>query len=65
MPALSADDDAFEDLDALLVALADLGVHPHRVAHAEGGQLRPRLRLHVPLLDQLNRLRAHLACSFG
>src|SRR5207248_453547 len=64
MAPLPADDDAFEDLDALLVALADLGVDPHRVAHAQGGQLRPRLRLHVPLLDQLYRLHAHLARSF-
>src|SRR5262245_40331028 len=31
-PAMQADDDALEDLDALLVALPDLHVHAHRVA---------------------------------
>src|SRR3954469_5208446 len=61
---LLADDHALEDLDALLVALADLRVYPDRVADTEGGELRPRLRLDVTLLHQLDRLRAHLARSF-
>src|SRR5207237_3539355 len=59
MRALAADDHALEDLDALLVALADLGVHPYRVADAEDRHLGPGLGLHVPLLHQLDRLRAH------
>src|SRR4051794_10169475 len=61
---LLADDHALEDLDALLVALADLRVYPDRIANTEGGELRPRLRLDVTPLPQLYRLRAHLARSF-
>ena len=60
--AVQADDDAFEDLDALLVALAHLHVHADGVARLHRrplGQLR--------LLDQLNR--AHdsprLTCQIG
>jgi hypothetical protein len=57
---LLPDHDALEDLDALLVAFADLRVHPHGIADAEFGDLSPDLRLDVPLLHQLDRLRAHL-----
>src|SRR6267378_3958590 len=49
-----------ERKDALLVAFADLRVHPHGVADAEFGDLSPDFRLDVPLLHQLDRLRAHL-----
>ena len=35
------EDDALEDLDALLVALDDPVVDAHRVADAEVGQVRP------------------------
>src|SRR5262249_40888665 len=48
--AMDADDDAFEDLDALFVALPDLHVHLDGVARLHRRPLR-QLRL----LDQLNR----------
>ena len=48
--AVEADDDALEDLDALLVALAHLDVHAHRVAG-----LHVRSSRQLRLLDQLNR----------
>src|SRR5687767_12903459 len=55
--AVQADHDAFEDLDALLVALAHLYVHAHGVSRLHVrpfGQLR--------LLDRLNRV--HDSVSF-
>src|SRR2546430_4550413 len=58
--ALAPDHHALEDLDALLVALADPRVHPHGVADTELGDLPPHFRPHVPLLHQLDRLRTHL-----
>src|SRR5438270_3171187 len=64
LAALLADDHALEDLDAFLVAFADLRVHPHGVADAELRDLRPRFRLHVPLLHQLDRLRTHFRNLF-
>src|SRR4051812_35382405 len=47
---MHADDDAFEDLDALLIALAHLDVHADGIS---GFHLRPFR--HLRLLDQLNR----------
>src|SRR6267143_1827927 len=41
-------------------AVAHLRVHPHGVADAEFGDLSPDFQLDVPLLHQLDRLRAHL-----
>ena len=43
-PALAGDDDTREDLDALLVAFAHLGVHADAVADLEGGDVRLQLR---------------------
>src|SRR5207237_6970133 len=62
--ALPADHHALEDLDAFLVALADLRVHPHGVANPEAGDLSPRFRFDVPLLHQLDCLRTHLNTRF-
>src|SRR5205823_1780907 len=59
-----ADHHALEDLDAFLVAFADLRVHLDRVADAKLGDLTPGFRLHVALLHQLDRLRTHLRTLF-
>jgi hypothetical protein len=52
---VALDHDALEDLDALLVALDDLVVHPDRIADAKLGDIAAQLRL----LDGRNRCVDH------